>query len=87
MHFEITSTSLRKALGPPWLRAGDDTAAVRHRSRYSWAEIDKLPAGARETNQTEINYRDGVAEKLTFAQIAAAQKLARDWLAQNPLSR
>jgi hypothetical protein len=52
-----------------------DIAAAIHA-----AEIDKLPPGAIESNQQEINYRDAIARKLTPDQIAEAQKLAREWM-------
>jgi hypothetical protein len=55
-----------------------DVAAAIHA-----AEIDKLPPGAIENNQQEINYRDYVARKLTTAQIADAQRLAREWLVRH----
>jgi TPR repeat protein len=59
-----------------------DIAAAIH-----GAEIDKLPPGTKEDNQQEINYREGVARKLTPDQITDAQKLAHEWLARHAAKR
>jgi hypothetical protein len=59
-----------------------DMAAAIHA-----AEIDKLPPGAIENNQQEINYRDYIARQLTTAQIADAQKLAPEWSVRYPTRR
>jgi TPR repeat protein len=59
-----------------------DIAAAIHA-----AEIDKLPPGAIESNQQEINYRDYVARQMTTTQIADAQKLAREWSVRHTTKR
>lgn len=81
-------------LAATWLGSlfGSGDLGEKHKTQaYKWydiaaymhaLEIERLPPGAREDNQLEINWRDATGRELTPEQVAEAQRQAKEWVAR-----